>query len=59
MARKIRISHMPKEENEIILVLNENNEISDVTLYALGLVDKQTMLNATPTDIAGEGNIPR
>ena len=44
----------PKEANEIILVLNENNEISDVTLYALGLVDKQTMMNATMNAMMGK-----
>ncbi len=44
----------PKEANEIILVLNENNEISDVTLYALGLVDKQTMINATMNAMMGK-----
>ncbi len=27
----------PKNENEIVLIVNENNEISDLVLYALGL----------------------
>ncbi len=44
----------PKEKNEILLVLNENNEISDITLYSLGLVDKQTMLNATIAAMTGK-----
>ena len=44
----------PKEKNEILLVLNENNEISDVTLYSLGLVDKQTMINATMAAMMGK-----
>ena len=30
----------PKAENEIILVLNEKNEIDDLTLYALGLLPR-------------------
>ncbi|MBP3630674.1 MAG: ABC transporter ATP-binding protein, partial [Clostridia bacterium] len=30
----------PKAYNEIVLVVNEKNEIDDLTLYALGLIDK-------------------
>ena len=44
----------PKEKNEILLVLNENNEISDVTLHSLGLVDQQTMINATLAAMMGK-----
>lgn len=44
----------PTEKNEILLVLNENNEISDITLYSLGLVDKQTMMNATMAAMMGK-----
>ena len=44
----------PKEKNEILLVLNENNEISDVTLHSLGLVDQQTMINATMAAMMGK-----
>ena len=44
----------PTEKNEILLVLNQNNEISDVTLYSLGLVDKQTMINATLAAMMGK-----
>lgn len=31
----------PKEYNEIVLVVDENNEIDDMTLYALGLKTKE------------------
>lgn len=44
----------PKEKNEILLVLTENNEISDITLYSLGLVDKQTMMNSTIAAFMGK-----
>ena len=44
----------PTEANEILLVLTENNEISDLTLYALGLVDRQTMMNATMAAMTGK-----
>ncbi len=33
----------PKEYNEIVLVVDENNEIDDMTLYALGLKSKNDM----------------
>ena len=35
----------PSEYNEVVLVLDENNELDDVTLYALGLNSKETMDN--------------
>ena len=31
----------PKEYNEVVLVVNENNELDDLTLYALGLESKE------------------
>ncbi|MBQ5820106.1 MAG: ABC transporter permease, partial [Clostridia bacterium] len=31
----------PNQANEIVLVLNENNELDDLTLYALGLESKE------------------
>ena len=43
-----------KEKNEILLVLNEKNEISDVTLHSLGLVDQETMVNATIAAMMGK-----
>ena len=44
----------PSAKNELLLVLNDNNEISDITLYSLGLVDKQTMINATIAAMMGK-----
>lgn len=44
----------PEKENELLLVLTENNEISDITLYALGLVDQQTMMKSTMAAIEGK-----
>ena len=44
----------PSEKDELLLVLNENNEISDITLYSLGLVDKQTMMNSTMAAMMGK-----
>ena len=33
----------PNDYNEIVLVLDENNELDDITLYALGLISKDEM----------------
>ena len=33
----------PTEYNEIVLVLDENNELDEITLYALGLITKDEM----------------
>lgn len=47
----------PKAYNEIVLVVDENNEIDDMTLYALGLISKKDIdaladaaLNKTSVD---------
>lgn len=41
----------PKEYNEAVIILTENNEISDYTLYSLGILDqddlKQQFINMT------------
>ena len=40
----------PNEYNEIVIVLDENNELDDVTLYALGLIPQERidkMIDAT------------
>lgn len=46
----------PEQKDEILLVLNKDNEISDITLYALGLVDKETMVNATMSAMNGKND---
>ena len=33
----------PNEYNEIVLVVDENNEVADLSLYALGLISEETM----------------
>lgn len=41
----------PNDYNEIVLVLDENNELDDLTLYALGLLSKEDIdqiMNSTP-----------
>ncbi len=48
----------PEEYNEVVLVVDENNEISDFTLYALGLKNQselsemyQNIMNGTPFEV--------
>ncbi len=47
----------PKNQNELVLFLDKNNEIDDVTLYALGLVDVSS-LNQSKGDNAKESTEP-
>lgn len=44
----------PKEYNEVVVVVNENNEISDMTLYALGLKDEKEIEEMKEKLDAGE-----
>ncbi len=43
----------PKKYNEVVLMVNENNEISDYTLYSLGLKDQKELKEKW--DKAGKG----
>ena len=43
----------PEEYNEIVLVVNENNEIDDMTLYALGLKSEKEVKEAFDAVIKG------
>ena len=44
----------PKEPNEIMLVVNRNNEISDLSLYALGLRTEAEIMDALMAAAKGE-----
>ncbi len=40
--------HMPENYNEIVMILDKNNQVADITLYALGMRDRDelsTMMN--------------
>ena len=52
----------PTAKNEIVLILNENNELDDLTLYALGLLSEEEIdaiidaaINRTPLPESGNG----
>ncbi len=44
----------PEAYNEVMLVLNSNNEISDMTLYALGLESSDTIVDNTLAAMNGQ-----
>ncbi len=44
----------PKNYNDIVLVLDENNELDDLTLYALGLETKEEVDNVMKASMKGE-----
>ncbi len=45
--------HWPEKENEIVLILDRNNEVSDICLYALGLVTEAEMQDMMKTYMNG------
>lgn len=45
---------LPESYNEVVLIVNENNELSDVTLYSLGLRDQRELKDMMKQIMAGE-----
>lgn len=44
----------PTSWNEVVLMVNERNEVSDITLYALGLRDQSELSNMMSSIMVGE-----
>ncbi len=44
----------PESWNEVVVMVNEHNEVSDVTLYALGLRDQKELTGMMESVMAGE-----
>ena len=44
----------PKEYNEMVLIVGENNEISDYTLYSLGLLDQDELKQQFANMVSGK-----
>jgi len=51
-------SKWAKEYNEIMIVVDENNQISDYTLYGLGLLDQNNLGTLLDNYIKGENSDP-
>ncbi len=46
----------PSAKDEVILVLDEYNEITDITLFSLGLISKQDMIKTVTLAMTGQEN---
>lgn len=44
----------PKEYNEVVLIVDENNEISDYTLYSLGVLDTKPLKETLQKILSGQ-----
>ena len=49
-----RKMHWPTNKNQVVLVVNEYNEISETFLYSLGFLDRNELSNIIQRVIAGE-----
>lgn len=45
--------HWPKDESEVVLVVDENNEISDYALLSLGLLDQDSLVKSYQKFVSG------
>lgn len=45
---------MPERYDEIVVILNDNNEVTDLTLYGLGLMDAKELGDMMKAVVAGE-----
>ncbi len=45
---------LPESYNEVVIIVNEHNELSDITLYALGLRDQSELADMMSKILAGE-----
>ncbi|MCH5205459.1 MAG: ABC transporter ATP-binding protein/permease [Oscillospiraceae bacterium] len=51
---KVLAGRLPDSWDEVVLIVNENNEVSDVTLYSLGLRDQQELTDMMSSIMVGE-----
>ena len=51
---EVLAGRLPESYNEVVFIVNEHNELSDVALYALGLRDQQELSDMMAKFMAGE-----
>lgn len=51
---EVLAGRLPQSYNEVVFIVNEHNELSDVALYALGLRDQKELSDMMAKFIAGE-----
>ena len=50
----VAAGRLPEAFNEVVLITDENNEVTDYTLYSLGLMDKEELSQAGQALMRGE-----
>ena len=53
---KVLAGRMPEAYNEVVVMVNKNNEISDYGLYCLGLMDSDELIEAVKNALSNEGD---
>ena len=51
---EVLAGHMPENYNEVILLVNKYNQVTDYTLYSLGILDDSELTDAIQRTIDGE-----
>lgn len=51
---QVLAGHLPQNWNEVVLILDKDNQITDYTLYALGVLDVSELQEAIEKKTAGE-----
>lgn len=51
---EILAGHMPENYNEVVLLVNKYNQVTDYTLYSLGILDDSELTDAIQRTIDGE-----
>ncbi|MBD5138955.1 MAG: ABC transporter ATP-binding protein/permease [Ruminococcus sp.] len=51
---EILAGHMPEGSNEVVLIVNKYNQVTDYTLYSLGILDNSELTDAVQRTIEGE-----
>ncbi len=51
---EVLAGRLPESYSEVVLLVNENNEVSDITLYALGLRDQSELGDMMSAIVVGE-----
>lgn len=51
---EILAGHMPEQYNQVVMIVNGNNQVTDYTLYSLGILDSDELADAIQRTIDGE-----
>ena len=57
---KVLAGRMPSAYNEVVVMVNKDNEISDYSLYCMGLMDSDELVNAVKSAMSsnnGKGRL--